>query len=159
MRGSGLAGDPILVLPVAGRGSRLTGSSLFRGERPVLKPLVGICGRPMIWWALRSFAGVRLSKIVFVILQEHEREFSLGLALKEVVASLIGEGVLCPCPVEIQVQRQSLNGQLLSVLEAKHHFSTGTGVLIASCDTLVLSDLGEEIARLPATVSGLISVV
>jgi capsule biosynthesis phosphatase len=142
---------PVLVMPAAGRGARL--------GRAEPKALVDVCGRPMAWWALLSMRGVPLSEIVFVVLEEHDREFDAGRRLQEAATELMREGELQQAPVQTVVLRAVRNGQLLSVLGAREYLTSGLGLLIASCDTLVESPLSVDLAALNESARGLISVI
>lgn len=69
VRDGGLA----LVMPMAGRGSR------FRvGGRATPKPLIELAGRPFFAWAVESVTrAVPVRELVFVVLEEHVREFDI----------------------------------------------------------------------------------
>ena len=71
---SGLA----LVMPMAGRGSR------FRHDgRVTPKPLIPLAGQPFFYWAaesVRRAAAVR--EMVFVVLEEHVRDFGIDDAIR-----------------------------------------------------------------------------
>ncbi|MDR3689975.1 MAG: NTP transferase domain-containing protein [Fimbriimonas sp.] len=63
-----------LVMPMAGRGSRF----LTNGDRRP-KPLIDLEGRPFFWWAVESVRrSMGLGQTVFVVLQEHEREWRIS---------------------------------------------------------------------------------
>ena len=62
----------IVVMPMAGRGSRFAGHSVARP-----KPLIPVAGKPMFTWALRSLDGIAFSRIVFVVLAEHDAQFGM----------------------------------------------------------------------------------
>ena len=133
----------IVVMPMAGRGSRFAGHSL---ERP--KPLIPVAGKPMFAWALRSLEGIPYSRIVFVVLAEQEARFGVtGL-----VRRYAGDRA------EVVLLDEVTEGQLCSVLAARHYFDHDEGVLIASSDTYVRSNLGRDLARCGPEWHGLISV-
>jgi len=142
---------PVLIMPAAGRGTRL-------GQAEP-KALVNVCGRPMAWWALLSMRKVPLSEIVFVVLEQHDREFDAARRLQEAAMDLMREGELQQAPVQTVILRGARNGQLLSVLGAKEHLPSGHGLLIASCDTLVESPLAADLTALHESDRGLISVI
>jgi dTDP-glucose pyrophosphorylase len=62
-----------LIMPMAGRGSRFA-----RNGEPLPKPLIDLSGRPFFWWAVESVRRYApLRELIFVILEEHCREFAL----------------------------------------------------------------------------------
>jgi dTDP-glucose pyrophosphorylase len=68
-----------LVMPMAGRGSRFA-----RNGELLPKPLIRLSGRPFFWWAVQSvrrYAGIR--ELMFVVLEEHCREFGLDRRILE----------------------------------------------------------------------------
>lgn len=68
-----------MVMPMAGRGSRFSRQGVTQP-----KPLVMLAGRPFFWWAtesLRRAASVR--EMVFVVLEEHVREFAIDQRVLE----------------------------------------------------------------------------
>lgn len=69
-----LAVPPLaLVMPMAGRGSRFA-----RNGEPLPKPLIDLSGRPFFWWAVESVRRYApLRELMFVVLEEHCREFEL----------------------------------------------------------------------------------
>ena len=77
--GSGPHDGVALVMPMAGQGSRFA-----RAGRPEPKPLIEIAGRPAFWWAAESVRrAVPVRELVFVVLEEHEREFAIGHAIRD----------------------------------------------------------------------------
>lgn len=131
----------IAVVPMAGRGSRYTNQGY---ETP--KPLISVAGKPMVTWALKSLDGIGISKYIFVALQEHENEFHLTELLKKRVE---GESYFI-------FLKEVTEGQLSTVLAAKHLLNRGEDVLIASSDTLVLGNLAQDIKA--SSWDGIISV-
>jgi dTDP-glucose pyrophosphorylase len=68
-----------LVMPMAGRGSRFADQGILEP-----KPLVDLGGRPFFWWAVESIRRVaRIGQLVFVVLEEHEREFSISRRIRD----------------------------------------------------------------------------
>ena len=131
----------ILVVPLAGRGVRMN-------EYTLPKPLVTVAGRPMIAWALDSLKDIPRRQLVFVTLAEHERDFGIAKQLRELggpdAAIVLLPGVTA--------------GQLCTVLEARQFFRDEEDLLIASADTMVVSDLGRTIAARRPDCRGIISV-
>jgi dTDP-glucose pyrophosphorylase len=68
-----------MVMPMAGRGSRFARLGF---DQP--KPLIPLAGRPFFWWATESLRrAVPLQEMVFVVLQEHIRDFSIDARIYE----------------------------------------------------------------------------
>ena len=111
------------------------------------KPLIDIKGRPMVSWALDSLKTIDYEKVVFVALEEHEREFEVTSLLRELVPS--AEVVLIP---------EVTSGQLCTVLAARSYLEEADDVLICPSDTLIQSELGAEIRERPEECVGIISV-
>lgn len=67
-----------LIVPAAGRGSRF---AKFRQHQP--KPLIELEGRPFFWWAVESVRRMTtLRQIVFVVLEEHVKNFAIDEKIK-----------------------------------------------------------------------------
>jgi dTDP-glucose pyrophosphorylase len=133
----------ILLVPMAGRGSR------FRQAQPdVPKPLVDVAGEPMVFRALRSVEGIEFSRMVFILLEEHERRFRFS----ELARARFGANVMFVLLPDVT------EGQLCTVLAAKQYITTEEDVLISSSDTYVVSNLAEDIRKKKADTRGIISV-
>jgi dTDP-glucose pyrophosphorylase len=132
-----------IVVPMAGRGARFA-------ERGVQtpKPLISVLGRPMVAWALQSLQGVACQRLIFVTLREHEQHFQVTSLLRDLVSS----------PIEVVILDNVTEGQVCTVLAARQWIDSDDDLLIASADTYVVSNLGEDIARRKPETAGLISV-
>jgi NDP-sugar pyrophosphorylase family protein len=133
----------IIVVPMAGRGSRFAGH-----EAELPKPLLPVAGRPMFAWALDGIRDLEHSRIVFVGLQEHERRHGLSAILRE-HAGPQAELVLLP---------EVTQGQLCSVLAAESLIDVDESVLIAPSDTYVVSALDRDIPACRPDCRGLLCV-
>jgi UDP-N-acetylglucosamine diphosphorylase / glucose-1-phosphate thymidylyltransferase / UDP-N-acetylgalactosamine diphosphorylase / glucosamine-1-phosphate N-acetyltransferase / galactosamine-1-phosphate N-acetyltransferase len=120
----------VVVIPMAGRGSRYSNEGY---EIP--KPLIPVAGKPMILWALKSLAGLVVSRYIFVLLKEHEERFNV----KELIRKSIQQNV------EFVLLDDVTEGQLCTVLAAKELLEKDEDVLIASSDTLVENELNKDI--------------
>jgi UDP-N-acetylglucosamine diphosphorylase / glucose-1-phosphate thymidylyltransferase / UDP-N-acetylgalactosamine diphosphorylase / glucosamine-1-phosphate N-acetyltransferase / galactosamine-1-phosphate N-acetyltransferase len=135
----------IVVVPMAGRGSRFAGHP---DDLP--KPLVPVAGRPMVRWALDSLEGLDPSLLVFVALAEHDARFGLG--------DLLREWAPPASRTELVWLDDVTEGQLCTVLAARALIDLDEDLLVASCDTYVRSDLGRDVAGRDPECRGLISV-
>jgi len=131
-----------IVVPMAGRGSRFADAGI---ETP--KPLIDVAGEPMLTWALKSLAGIEASQMIFIILREHDQTYGLSSLLREHYPE--AEIVLLPDVTE---------GQLATVLAARDLIDSDEDVLIANCDTYIVSDLAQAIQQRPPEIAGIISV-
>lgn len=131
-----------IVMPMAGRGSRFA-------DRGILtpKPVIDVNGEPMLAWALKSITGLAYSKIVFIILKEHDDEHDLAAWLKHYDPNC-----------EIVMLEGVTEGQLATVLTARDYINDDEDVLVMSCDTYVKSDLTQHVQGRADDVEGLISV-
>lgn len=132
----------IVVVPMAGRGSRFAG---VEPDRP--KPLIPVRGEPMVAWALRSLAAVPRRQTIFVALREHERRFGVTALLRRLVDD-----------AQVILLDDVTAGQACTVLAARAAIDRDEDLLIASADTYIESSIGEDIARRAADCRGLISV-
>lgn len=133
----------IVIVPMAGRGSRFAGSYIGRP-----KPLVEVDGEWMVFLALRSLDGISFRKIVFVVLEEHEASFSVSSAVR----THFGNQALVVTIPEVT------EGQLCTVLAAREYLNSDEDVLITSADTYVVSGLGRDIVNKKPNCKGIISV-
>ena len=132
-----------VVIPMAGRGSRFAEHGV---EIP--KPLIPVCGKPMFAWALESLEDVTYQRVVFVTLAEHADRYDVEAVIRRHVGSA----------AEVLVIDEVTEGQLCTVLAAREHLDADEGVLIASADTYVRSDLGRDIRNRASDCRGVISV-
>lgn len=133
----------IVVMPMAGRGSRFNGSGY---DRP--KPLIEVNGRPMFVNALESIKKLAFSKLVIITLKEHQEHFGVEQYVRDLV----------PYENHIVSLDGVTEGQLSTVLAAKPFINTHEDVLVVSSDTIIASDLHLDILRKPTGCKGLISV-
>jgi dTDP-glucose pyrophosphorylase len=132
-----------VIVTMAGLGSRFVARGITTP-----KPLISVVGRPMVAWALQSLATIDYSEIIFVLLKDTEEKYNVSSLLRELVGDR-GRLVLLNSVTE---------GQLCSVLAAHTFIDTDEDLLIASADTYVVSPLSRDIASLPTSCRGLVSV-
>lgn len=133
----------IVVLPMAGRGSRFEGAGY---QRP--KPLIEVDGVPMFILSLRSLEGVHYDKLVIVALEEHEQQYGISQYIAQYQLP----------HTSLVLLKDVTKGQLCTVLAAKDYIDKEEDVLIISSDTIVGSEIGKDIAQKNPTCQGLISV-
>lgn len=133
----------ILVVPLAGRGSRFSGTEI---QMP--KPLIPVLGKPMLVRAFASISSIPHSKSVFIALKDHDKQFGIS----KIISDLDSNNSHL-----ILIDRVT-EGQLCTVLEARNHLETDEDILIASADTYVVSNLGLHIRQKTPDTKGIISV-
>jgi NDP-sugar pyrophosphorylase family protein len=133
----------IIVMPMAGRGSRFSGSGIIRP-----KPLIEVAGKPMFLHAFASLEGLEYSSLIFIVLAEHEEQYGI----QSLIATHFDERAIC-----ITIPRVT-EGQLCTVMEAQEFLSSEESVIIAASDTYTKSNLKEDLSFLPEDAAGLISV-
>jgi NDP-sugar pyrophosphorylase family protein len=132
-----------VVLPMAGRGSRL---ECVDSRRP--KPLIEIAGRPMVFWALDSIEEMPCSELTVIALAEHEREFELRDMFRR---HYLGK-------TRFVLLDEVTEGQLCTVVTAQSYIDTDEDILIINSDTYVEADLEKDIQQCGTKCHGLISV-
>lgn len=111
-----------VVIPMAGRGQR------FVEEGYLLpKPLIDVCGQPMVWWAMQSLPWVPPENMIFIVSEDHIRSHQIDDRLKEIFSS----------DVCIFSQEGLPQGQADTVLRAKVRIDDETPLIIFNCDTYV----------------------
>ena len=133
----------IIILPMAGRGSRFEGHGY---ERP--KPLILVNGVPMFITSLASIKGIVYSELVIVALKQHEELFGISKYL-----------------IEYKIERTKLvlieevtQGQLCTVLASTDFINKNEDILIIGSDTIVQSEIRSDIQNKTSDCKGLISV-
>lgn len=133
----------IIVIPMAGRGSRFANVGY---STP--KPLIDVCGKPMLCHAFKSVEGIPYTKLVFIALKEHQEQYDVRKVITDNITT----------DFELVLLDDVTEGQLCTVMEAKQFFVPGEDLLIAASDTYVKSEIGKHIANKPVDCTGIISV-
>lgn len=133
----------IIALPMAGRGSRFEGAGF---EQP--KPLIPVHGLPMFVQSLQSIKKIEYSRLIVIALLEHEEKFGLSSIIEN---HQIKNAHLVLIP-------EVTKGQLCTVLEAKSCLETDEDLLVIGSDTIVVSDLGNDLKQHLLDFEGVISV-
>lgn len=133
----------IAVLPMAGRGSRFSGSGYAQP-----KPLITIHGTPMFALALGSIAKLQVRKLIVITLEEHDQLYDASSLIKK----------HSPYPTEIIQLKDVTEGQLCTIMAAKEQIRLNEDILIVSSDTIIVSDLHNDIHNKRPDCKGLISV-
>ena len=132
----------LLIIPMAGRGSRYADVGYTKP-----KPLIEINGKPMLYHAYQSVKNVPFEKVIFIALKEHELTYGVSKIIKEQIVT----------DFELILLDDITEGQLCTVLTASHFFKENQAILIASSDSLIESNIAEEVKTSQA--DGIISVI
>lgn len=133
----------IIVVPMAGRGSRFTRQGIT-----IPKQFISVADRPMLAWALKSLENLPFSSIIFIALREHEEKYNIRNQLYKLVNSKF----------DLILLDSITEGQLCTVLAAEDFINNDEDLLIASSDTYVVSNLRESIQNRREDCHGIISV-
>lgn len=133
-----------IIIPMAGKGERFLSQGI---NTP--KPLIDVCGMPMIEWALKSVEGIPCKDIIFIILAEHEKNYAVSSILEKMTKER---------PRIIVLDRVT-KGQLCTVLAAKEYINTDEDILIHNTDTYLISNIKRDIKNRKKDTAGIISVI
>lgn len=134
-----------IVMPMAGRGSRFREIGI---ETP--KPLIDVRGRPMYTWAMDSLPLGLANRLIFVCQNEHLRDHGLRA---DIESRYGGNHELVFVGLDGVTE-----GQACTVLAAREYLDSDEPLVIYNADTYCRTDLASELAHLPASVAGVLSV-
>lgn len=123
---------------MAGRGSRFLEAAHLNPEYSRPKPLITICGKPMVQWALESLPFVHLphrpartkrirvspTNLVFICRRDHEEDFVISNSLKEIFSDYIN----------VLFVDQITRGAAETVLIAKDFINTNEDIIVSDSD-------------------------
>ncbi|OGY09712.1 MAG: hypothetical protein A2700_00565 [Candidatus Blackburnbacteria bacterium RIFCSPHIGHO2_01_FULL_44_64] len=116
----------IVVIPMAGRGSRFLEAADQNPEYLNPKPLISILGKPMVKWALDSLSSLQVpsSKLIFICRRDHEEEFNISTELKKIFAE----------DINVLFVDQITRGAAETVLIAKEFINTDEDIIVSDSD-------------------------
>ncbi|MDP3735452.1 MAG: hypothetical protein Q8R39_03425 [bacterium] len=132
-----------LLIPIAGRGSRFKKEAHLNPEYHIPKPFISVRGYPMVRWATGSLPfvahrgqrvgsdfAIRAGDIVFVALEEHERDYALVRRLKEIYGKevnvlLIPEVTRGAAETALCAEEYIVADEPLLVSDSDHFFDGG----------------------------------
>lgn len=132
-----------IVIPMAGRGERFLSRGIYTP-----KPLIDILGRPMMEWALKSVENLPHTETIFIVLREHERDYSVSGTIRRLAGK-----------ARIIMLEEPTQGQLCTVLAAKRYIDTDEDILIHNIDTFLISDIASDVKNKSEDTAGIISVI
>jgi len=133
-----------IVMPMAGRGSRFNGSNYTAP-----KPLINVLDKPMFVHSLASINNIEFDQLIIVALKEHDNNFNLNGLIKKYLGGK---------KVELILINEVTEGQLCTILKARELMDLEKSLLITSSDTIVISNIGNEIINRAKNCVGIISV-
>lgn len=110
-----------IVIPMAGRGSRLAGHS-----SGLPKPLIEVGGRPLWSWAVHCLPLDRAERLVMVCLAEHLETYELAEAFRAEFEGL---------PLRIVALDDVTDGQLRTVVASADEWDMESPLLVFNADT------------------------
>ncbi len=143
----------IVIVPVAGRGSRFLEAADQNPEYAKPKPFISIKGKPMVQWALESLTNsgfeIPASNMVFICRQEQEDEYGFSGKLKVIFGQ----------DINVVFQTTPLKGATDTVLVAKEFLNTDEDVIVSDSDHYFdATSLYETIQAKDEDVAGVIPV-
>ena len=114
-----------LIMPMGGAGSRF-----FKDGYMQPKPLIGINGKPFLYWATMSVKKyVDIASLTFVVLQQHIDEFGIDKVIKDYFPE-----------AEIISLPEILPGPVFTSLEGVKNITDDAPVMFNDCDHMFKCD-------------------
>lgn len=116
-----------IVIPIAGRGSRFQNVSDTNQNYKKPKPFIEIKGYPMVRWATGSLPNINNKDLIFIILNEHEQNYSVT----ELLINLYGKEITIITIPDVT------RGAAETVLQAKEYINHDEQLIISDSDHFV----------------------
>lgn len=116
-----------IVIPMAGRGSRFAEAGY---KDP--KPLISVCGKPMIQVVVENLAPQRAHRFIFICQNQHIKDYGLEQKLKSYAQN-----------VEIIGIDGITEGQVCTVLKAKELINNDDPLMTANSDQYIDFDIND----------------
>jgi dTDP-glucose pyrophosphorylase len=127
-------------MPMAGRGSRFR-----RGGVSVPKPLIELAGRPFFWWAAESVRRMApVAEMVFVVLEEHVRDFAIDRAVRafypDAQVEILPEVTAGAAETAARGVSRVSDGHPVAICDSDHAFAAEPGAVaaLAAADAALL---------------------
>lgn len=120
------------VIPMAGRGKRFSDVGY---SKP--KPLIEVRGKTLLQWSVDSLPMALCTRLIFVILMEHEREYN--------ISEYIRQWYKDACDIHFVFVSEVTRGQAETVLKAAHVIIPDKPLLIYNIDTYFRSETLENL--------------
>jgi len=116
-----------IVIPMAGRGSRFANAGY---SEP--KPLIPVCGKPMIQLVVENLTPVCEHRFIFLVLREHIQQYSLDVLLRDISPNC-----------EIIIVDGVTEGAACTVLLARKYINNDSPLMIANCDQWIDANIND----------------
>tara|TARA_Y100001936_G_scaffold227826_1_gene248487 strand:+ start:8546 stop:9622 length:1077 start_codon:yes stop_codon:yes gene_type:complete len=120
---------PVIIIPMAGEGKRFKNEGI---KKP--KFMVEVKNKTLFEWSLAGLPTDISKKIIFICLDEHEKEFKVGKFIKNIM-----EKKYPKLKYEIIYINKITGGQVETVLHAKHLIRPESSIMIFNIDTHFIS--------------------
>jgi len=119
-----------LIFPMAGRGSRFLEKANQNPEYKKPKPIINVLGKPMIKWAVESFSNVDYSNIIFIVHEDHVKDYEIDKVLKETFSD----------EIKIAIQTTPPEGAVKTVLLADKFMEDDDDFISVDSDAIFEGD-------------------
>ena len=121
--------QPYIVIPMAGHGKRFKNVGI---SKP--KFMIEVKKKTLFEWALDSLPLDISKKIIFICLEEHEKEFSVSKFIKNIMKEKYSK-----INYELVYLEKTTRGQVETVLQAKQLIDSESPLIIYNIDTHFIS--------------------
>ena len=121
--------QPNIVIPMAGQGKRFKDSGI---SKP--KFMIEVQDKTLFEWSLDSLPLDISRKIIFICLEEHEKEFNVSKFIRNIMKERY-----CKTNYELIYLKKATRGQVETVLHAKQLIDSKTMLIIYNIDTQFVS--------------------
>ncbi|MDC0856866.1 sugar phosphate nucleotidyltransferase [Candidatus Nitrosopelagicus sp.] len=121
--------QPVIIIPMAGEGKRFKNEGI---KKP--KFMVEVKNKTLFEWSLAGLPTDISKKIIFICLDEHEKEFKVGKFIKNIM-----EKKYPKLKYELVYINEITGGQVETVLHAKHLIRPESSIMIFNIDTHFIS--------------------
>ena len=121
--------QPNIVIPMAGQGKRFKDSGI---SKP--KFMIEVQDKTLFEWSLDSLPLDISRKIIFICLEEHEKEFNVSKFIRNIMKERY-----CKTNYELIYLKKATRGQVETVLHAKQLIDSETMLIIYNIDTQFVS--------------------
>ena len=121
--------QPYIVIPMAGHGRRFKDTGI---SKP--KFMIEVKNKTLFEWSLDSLPLEISRKIIFICLEEHEKEFNVGKFIKDIMNQKYSN-----LSYELVYLEKTTRGQVETVLHAKQLIDSESTLIIYNIDTYFTS--------------------
>ena len=121
--------QPIIIIPMAGEGKRFKNEGI---KKP--KFMIEVKNKSLFEWSLASLPTDISKKIIFICLNEHEKEFKVSKFIKNIMDKKYPK-----LKYELVYINEITGGQVETVLHAKHLVRPESSIMIFNIDTHFVS--------------------